>query len=103
MQGAWLQGTWLGGVNVDSKTNLNAKTSRASAVRFTNYTDCTVEPRFFEEAFGDASVEGLPDGYVPGEPPLGHWARGKLTDKEFYERWRAWQVEIGYRTPDASD
>jgi uncharacterized protein YjbI with pentapeptide repeats len=103
LHGARLEGADLEGIRVDSDTILTADSNHASAVRSTDYTQCTVERRFFEEAFGDASVKGLPEGYVAGEPPLDHWASVELDDNAFKTAWRAWQVEIGYRKPRAAD
>jgi hypothetical protein len=100
---ARLQGADLGEITVDGETHLTAASYRASAVRLTDFTECTVEPRFFEEAFGDGSIKGLPEGYFAGEPPLAHWAREELEDEDFFAKWHAWQVEIGYRAPDAAD
>jgi hypothetical protein len=101
--GARLQGARLFEIAIDAATDLTTHSNSGSAVRMTSYAHCIVPPRFFEEAFGDGSVKGLPDGYVAGEPPLEHWARETLDSSEFGERWHAWQIEIGSRKPDAAE
>lgn len=115
MEGAYLRGTRmegadllyarmeaadLRGVTFDAKTYLKGCNATGAALRSIDFSNVYVPEDFLTAAFGDGSVIGLPEGLVPGEGKLAHWAREVLDGEEFIHRWRAWQAEIGYEPPD---
>ena len=75
---------------LDEDSDLTVESSLGSALRETDYSDCLVSSKLFQEAFGDASVK-LPMDLKAGEEPLLHWSVQELDDNEFDDAWQVWQ------------
>ncbi len=88
-----MEGADLSGARMDATTSFNPVALRAAGLKDVDLTDVPVDPDLLREVFGDATVL-LPEGVqLHPDSPVDE----ELDWHEFRERWRAWQVEIGYR------
>lgn len=99
LSGADVQGALFEETQFDAASNLRVASNRGSALRSLDLNGIYVPREFIVDAFGDATVKGLPVNMNAGEGELAHWAEERLDRPEFHHSWREWQKSIE-RVPD---
>lgn len=92
---ARMQGAYLWGARVDASTDFSRATLEGAGLKQVDFTMLRLDPKIFQQAFGDATVR-LPDGITlhPDAP-----VDRALEPREWLDAWRAWQRAHGYEPP----